>query len=1038
MEKAAEEKREKQKAEEEEKKEAAEEERKKEEKAEKEKKKAAEEERKRRVQEEEEKKKAERDRKDQAEEEKKVAVEKELTMNKTKELEKKKIAAEESAKQKAKEEEEKKKLAELELAKKKEQEIQKREKEEEEKKKAEEVKRLAYEQGEERKAKEQELKKKEKEDKEKQKSKEQEDKRKAIEDELARNKLEEKEEKKKYSDDSDIKRRKEGKKFQNEQEAISESNKRKSLSVSEIFEESSSEELITITDDVSVNRDSSRINTARTPQRMSTSKGGTYETNKASSYMQDNITLDKATYQTESYSKYDAESKKRPGVSSHYSNQDSERTGADYSASRYKNVVSPVMDHYKAKDTNESYSSSSHRDIYKDYNVTHKPPTPDIHRYDNISVSKDLRDSRLSPTYDSRSRNISGDVHYRDTVEKSLHTSQNLMSVVTGSLVQKQEQPKTRPASAVSKQATKKVSSEQNKEAAMRKKQELEKNGQAGAVTDIMIKEVGASWVSLCWKKPSVSRGSPVITYKVESWLCGEGAFWVELGRTPIAQFDAFNLKPDKCYHFRVTARNKRGWGDPIMTTHKVDLSKPTQMPVITSDMDSMVKALKDSPVKLSIQVSGEPMPKVTWRKDSVDALSIPGVTVYEDDMGSHVEISVINDETTGKYTVTAANLAGRTTKSVIVQSVENTEVYEAYKKFKKWQSLIHFPLAPYMVNGPRDRRIQVGQSIQLTCRVVSNPWPVVKWFKEDEPIIADDYTNIYNESDFQHVQVDDVTIDHCGKYCLEAFNEHGSIRSHFTVIVDNGLDRYMPPFFTRELKDTVIMQGCNLLLHCRVESYPYIGVTWHKSGSKIRLKESDYKLIDEDGNVVLVLTDLQRSQNFNCTIMNEIAENSTACQVVVNPMDQPLVQIDEDVIRHSMGPRFVDWPRNQEVVEGATVKVECSVENCSTLIMSRDFLPKSIDTSIIKFSKVSGNTWSALLSDISTESSGLYFITARNSSTEEKYPVVIKVKSNVDLAEVTDCALDDGYGYRSYFTTGYNTFYFQGGFPTLIKHRSC
>ena len=80
-------------------------------------------------------------------------------------------------------------------------------------------------------------------------------------------------------------------------------------------------------------------------------------------------------------------------------------------------------------------------------------------------------------------------------------------------------------------------------------------------------------------------------------------------------------------------------------------------------------------------------MPKVTWQKDSVDALSIPGVTVYEDDMGSHVEISVINDETTGKYTVTAANLAGRTTKSVLVQSVENTEVYEAYKKFKKWVS---------------------------------------------------------------------------------------------------------------------------------------------------------------------------------------------------------------------------------------------------------------------------------------------------------------------------------------------------------------
>ena len=74
----------------------------------------------------------------------------------------------------------------------------------------------------------------------------------------------------------------------------------------------------------------------------------------------------------------------------------------------------------------------------------------------------------------------------------------------------------------------------------------------------------------------------------------------------------------------------------------------------------------------------------MSWQKDSLDVTLIPGVTVVEDDMGSHVEISSINADTVGKYTATAANLAGRTTKSVLVQSVENIEVYDAYKKFKK------------------------------------------------------------------------------------------------------------------------------------------------------------------------------------------------------------------------------------------------------------------------------------------------------------------------------------------------------------------
>ena len=37
-------------------------------------------------------------------------------------------------------------------------------------------------------------------------------------------------------------------------------------------------------------------------------------------------------------------------------------------------------------------------------------------------------------------------------------------------------------------------------------------------VSDIMIKEVGSNWVSLCWKRPPVTNrgGTPILTYKVE------------------------------------------------------------------------------------------------------------------------------------------------------------------------------------------------------------------------------------------------------------------------------------------------------------------------------------------------------------------------------------------------------------------------------------------------------------------------------------------------------------------------------------------
>ena len=285
-------------------------------------------------------------------------------------------------------------------------------------------------------------------------------------------------------------------------------------------------------------------------------------------------------------------------------------------------------------------------------------------------------ESQYSTTsYDNRTRSISGESHYKDTVQKSMETSNNLMSMVTGSLVPKQDNSRPKPP----------VQEKKNQDMKKNKaKKEEVKTTPPGGVSDIMIKEVGSNWVSLCWKKPAVTRGSPVLTYKVEAWLCGEGAFWVELGRTPIPQFDVFNLKPNKCYHFRVTARNKRGWGDSIMTTNKVDLSKPTQMPSITAELDPVIKALVGNDFKLTVQVAGEPKPSIQWMKDSMDITDDENFEVYEDDMGCHVEISSLESSMTGKYTITAINLAGRTSKAFTLQILTDRNIYEAYQNFRR------------------------------------------------------------------------------------------------------------------------------------------------------------------------------------------------------------------------------------------------------------------------------------------------------------------------------------------------------------------
>ena len=45
---------------------------------------------------------------------------------------------------------------------------------------------------------------------------------------------------------------------------------------------------------------------------------------------------------------------------------------------------------------------------------------------------------------------------------------------------------------------------------------------------------------------------------------------------------------------------------------------------------------------------------------------------------------------------------------------------------------------------------------------------------------------------------------------------------------------------------------------------------------------------------------------------------------------------------RHSIAPRFISWPQNQDVVEGDSITLECIVENCTSLMLSNQFIPVS------------------------------------------------------------------------------------------------
>ena len=60
------------------------------------------------------------------------------------------------------------------------------------------------------------------------------------------------------------------------------------------------------------------------------------------------------------------------------------------------------------------------------------------------------------------------------------------------------------------------------------------------------------------------------------------------------------------------------------------------------------------------------------------------GVRSYSDISGHHLCIDCVDASRTGKYNVVASNMAGKASKSVTIQAVFNTDVFNAYQQFKR------------------------------------------------------------------------------------------------------------------------------------------------------------------------------------------------------------------------------------------------------------------------------------------------------------------------------------------------------------------
>jgi len=390
------------------------------------------------------------------------------------------------------------------------------------------------------------------------------------------------------------------------------------------------------------------------------------------------------------------------------------------------------------------------------------------------------------------------------------------------------------------------------------------------------------------------------MAYKVEAWVVGHegGAYWRELGLTPINSFDAFNLKPNVEYHFRVTPKNRYGWGPTVQTSSPLQVGGVECLPEFVKILPGQAKALLGSSFTLQCNMRGAPRPQVTWFKDGIQ-LSSSSERVKIRQIGSTcaLTIATVSELDSGRYTCEATNSKGRVSTFARLQVVSDSRIYEADSRLKE---IAHGrnvadvgDSLPIFTMRLRDRRVQVTYPVRLTCQIVGYPVPEILWYKDDELIHTDRKHLISAEGQFFTLEIAATTLDDSGTYTCLARNELGSVSCHCTLVVDKGIRAYISPDFYVPLDPFYIFrEGSEIRLSTKVEAYPSVGVTWHRNGMRLRPSRRLTATLDSNGYVELIIAEatVRDAGIYVCVASNVVGKVETICRVAVEEAENKAV----------------------------------------------------------------------------------------------------------------------------------------------------
>lgn len=223
----------------------------------------------------------------------------------------------------------------------------------------------------------------------------------------------------------------------------------------------------------------------------------------------------------------------------------------------------------------------------------------------------------------------------------------------------------------------------------------------------------------------------------------------------------------------------------------------------------------------------------------------------------------------------------------------------------------------PKFVESLSDVQISRGNTIMLECRVTGKPTPTVTWYKDGRTIFEDSKHRIeIRPGDLCVLTIRGVDYEDEGMYTCTAFNDAGEDSTAASFQISKS-----PPEFTKELEDTKVKRGSDIILSVNFVGKPEPTVKWYIDSDEI-IKDDGITIETEPGQSMMFLDGFTKDDSgiYKCVIANSVGQSTCTAN---------LSEIEEKVLPKAVKgepPNFVKKLDNKNVIEGDAVQLEVVV----------------------------------------------------------------------------------------------------------------